>query len=110
MEYGAHRSVARADARSPASGWPIGHGTGRPSFPAESSSASHGARVGHRSGPLLGDEPTGNLDSRAGDEIVRLMRQAGDTSGRTIVDHNARFPHRGVRGPDRLSSGRPDRR
>ena len=34
---------------------------------------------------ILGDEPTGNLDSRAGDEIVELLRQAADEWGRTVV-------------------------
>jgi putative ABC transport system ATP-binding protein len=34
---------------------------------------------------ILGDEPTGNLDSHSGDEVVQLLRHVVDTFGRTIV-------------------------
>jgi putative ABC transport system ATP-binding protein len=34
---------------------------------------------------ILGDEPTGNLDSRASDEVVQLLRRAADEWGRTII-------------------------
>jgi putative ABC transport system ATP-binding protein len=34
---------------------------------------------------IMGDEPTGNLDSRASDEVVQLLRRAADEWGRTIV-------------------------
>jgi putative ABC transport system ATP-binding protein len=34
---------------------------------------------------ILGDEPTGNLDSHASDEIVQLLRQVVDEWGRTII-------------------------
>lgn len=34
---------------------------------------------------ILGDEPTGNLDSRASDEVVQLLRRAADDWKRTIV-------------------------
>jgi len=42
---------------------------------------------------VLADEPTGNLDSRAGDDIARLLRQISDEWGRTIlmVTHDARI-------------------
>lgn len=42
---------------------------------------------------ILGDEPTGNLDSRTGDEIVQLLRRAVDDWGRTliIVTHDPRI-------------------
>jgi putative ABC transport system ATP-binding protein len=34
---------------------------------------------------IMGDEPTGNLDSRASDEVVQLLRRATDEWGRTII-------------------------
>ncbi|MBI5959171.1 MAG: ABC transporter ATP-binding protein [Chloroflexi bacterium] len=34
---------------------------------------------------ILGDEPTGNLDSRSSDEVVQLLRQVVDNGGRTLV-------------------------
>ncbi len=41
---------------------------------------------------IFADEPTGNLDSRSGAEVLRLMRQAVDDFGQTIVmvTHDAR--------------------
>ncbi len=34
---------------------------------------------------ILGDEPTGNLDSRSGEEVVKLLRRVVDEWGRTII-------------------------
>jgi putative ABC transport system ATP-binding protein len=41
---------------------------------------------------VFADEPTGNLDSKASDEVLRLMREAVDQFGQTIVmvTHDAR--------------------
>jgi putative ABC transport system ATP-binding protein len=42
---------------------------------------------------ILADEPTGNLDSRAADDMLHLLRQAVDEWGRTVVmvTHDARM-------------------
>jgi putative ABC transport system ATP-binding protein len=50
---------------------------------------------------VFADEPTGNLDSTTGDEILRFMRRAVDDLGQTIVmvthdPHAARYAHRVV--------------
>jgi putative ABC transport system ATP-binding protein len=34
---------------------------------------------------ILADEPTGNLDTRASDEVVQQLRRVADDLGRTIV-------------------------
>ena len=41
---------------------------------------------------IFADEPTGNLDSRSGTDVLRFMRQAVDDLGQTIVmvTHDAR--------------------
>jgi putative ABC transport system ATP-binding protein len=42
---------------------------------------------------VVGDEPTGNLDSRASDEVAGLLRQVSDQWGRTVlmVTHDPRM-------------------
>ena len=41
---------------------------------------------------IFGDEPTGNLDSNAGREVLSILRHAVDDDGQTvvIVTHDAR--------------------
>jgi putative ABC transport system ATP-binding protein len=34
---------------------------------------------------LFADEPTGNLDSKAGEDVLRLLRQAVDEFGQTVI-------------------------
>ncbi|HBY08180.1 MAG TPA: hypothetical protein DEH22_10490 [Chloroflexi bacterium] len=34
---------------------------------------------------ILADEPTGNLDTRAGDEIAGLLREVSKQYGRTVI-------------------------
>jgi putative ABC transport system ATP-binding protein len=34
---------------------------------------------------VFADEPTGNLDSRSSEEVLRLLRQAVDEFGQTVV-------------------------
>lgn len=48
---------------------------------------------------LLADEPTGNLDTRIGDEILELLRRACDQRGQAIVmvTHDARAASYGDR-------------
>jgi putative ABC transport system ATP-binding protein len=39
----------------------------------------------HRPAVVFADEPTGNLDSRASGEILRLLRQSVDELGQTVI-------------------------
>ena len=44
-------------------------------------------------GIVLADEPTGNLDSRAADDLLQILRRSADEWGRTVVmvTHDARM-------------------
>ena len=39
----------------------------------------------HRPAVLFADEPTGNLDSHASEEVLGLLRQAVDEFGQTVI-------------------------
>jgi putative ABC transport system ATP-binding protein len=56
---------------------------------------------------LLADEPTGNLDSKAGDEVIRLLERMNTEEGRTliIVTHDPAIGQR-ARTRIRLMDGR----
>ena len=58
---------------------------------------------------IFADEPTGNLDSNSGAEILQFMRDAVDEFGQTIVmvTHDANAA--AVCGPRRVPRRRPDR-
>ena len=88
-----------------------GSSTARASSPAASSSASPwpGA-LASRPEIIFADEPTGNLDSRAGAEILAFLRQAVDELGQTIVMVTHDPVRRRLRRPRRVPRRRPHRR
>ncbi len=57
---------------------------------------------------VFADEPTGNLDSEAGREILELLRRAVDEFGQTIVDGHPRR-RAPPRSPTASSSSATDR-
>ena len=59
---------------------------------------------------ILADEPTGNLDTRSGDEIASLLRQVTKEYGRTVDHGDARPAHCRLCRPHHLPQGRQGRR
>ena len=82
-----------------------GSSTGRPSSPAASSSASPCARaLASRPEIIFGDEPTGNLDSRAGAEVLGFLRELGRRARPDRRHGHPRPGRRLLRGPGASSS------
>ena len=77
-----------------------------------SAAAGRGRRARCLAGPrsMFADEPTGNLDSRAGAEILTFMRKAVDDLGQTIVMVTHDPIAAGLRRPGRVPRRRQDRR
>ena len=77
-------------------GWPTGKPTCRPSSPADSSSGSPSPAHWSPSGLLLADEPTGNLDSRTGGEVIDLLLGLRAEHGLTLLmaTHDAALAER----------------
>ena len=59
---------------------------------------------------IFADEPTGNLDSAAGRDVLALLRRAVDEFGQTIVMVTHDADRRRRRGPRAVPRGRPRRR
>ena len=67
------------------SGCATGCGTGRPSFRGRAAAGRGRPRPGRRPAVVFADEPTGNLDSRSGAELLGFLRRSVDELGQTVV-------------------------
>jgi ABC-type lipoprotein export system ATPase subunit len=94
------------------SGWERGWITGRPNCPGGSDSGYRSRALANDPDVILADEPTGNLDTETGDQIMRLLTDLNE-DGKTIVmvthdPHDAEYADRVVEITDGVTHPREE--
>ena len=67
------------------SGWPRGWTTGPTSFPAVNSRGGYCQAIAHKPDVVFADEPTAELDTHMGLQVVKLFRNLVEVEGLTVV-------------------------